>query len=431
MRSCPLKHLLDLNDSGTWGEDPTGSNDVVVLRSTDIDLDGSWRIHDPAIRHVSGVDILKTRLERGDIVVVKSSGSPEHLGKSAIVTEAVAKMNPCFANFVQRLRPSSSTDSRYIWYVLNSKSAADVMASLGNTTTGLRNLNGEIIGSVVIPVTELPKQRAIADYLDKETGCIDALITKQHRIIDLLTERRQALITTVVSGDMTIPEMDSTLKSLGPYSAPSPRRSPQGAAGALRRGCRMTPRLKHVAKLHVDSFPSNCERPYVALEHVESWTGSLVKGLDLAMRSSSTGMASVEPGDVLFGKLRPYLAKTWLVDRPAFASTELMCMRPEREIDSRWLAYLTMTSSFVGWAVATSEGTKMPRTNWEKLSQYRTWVPSVVQQRAIADYLDNETGYVNALIAKTHRIIDLLAERRQALITAAVTGQLAIPGVAA
>ena len=202
---CPLKHLLDLNDSGIWGENPTGRDDVVVLRSTDIALDGSWRIFDPAVRQVSEADRLRKRLTPGDIVVVKSSGSPEHLGKSAIVTKEVAAMNPCFANFVQRLRPSSPTDSRYIWYVLNSKSAADTMASLGKTTTGLRNLNAEIIGSVLIPVRQLPEQRVIADYLDVETGRIDALISRTQGVIDLLAERRQALITAAVTGQLAIP----------------------------------------------------------------------------------------------------------------------------------------------------------------------------------------------------------------------------------
>ena len=205
MSGCRLKYVLDLNDSGTWGEDPTGDNDVVVLRSTDIRLNGSWRITDPAIRHISGIDKLRKRLAYGDIVVVKSSGSPEHLGKSAIVTEDVASMRPCFANFVQRLRPSVSSDSRYIWYVLNSKWAADEMARLGNTTTGLRNLNAEIIGSVWIPVTTLAKQRAIANYLDTESGRIDALITKKRRSIELLAERRESLITASVLGELAVP----------------------------------------------------------------------------------------------------------------------------------------------------------------------------------------------------------------------------------
>ena len=127
-------------------------------------------------------------------------------------------------------------------------------------------------------------------------------------------------------------------------------------------------------------------------------------------------MASVEPGDVLFGKLRPYLAKTWVVDRPALASTELICMRPQAGVDSRWLGYLTMATPFVEWAVATSEGTKMPRTSWEKVGDYRPLVPSGSEQRSIADYLDIETGRIDALISKKRRMIELLEERWSAWV---------------
>ena len=170
-------------------------------------------------------------------------------------------------------------------------------------------------------------------------------------------------------------------------------------------------RLKHLASLRVECA-ANGERPYVALENITSWTGSLVEGIELPVRTPSrTGMASVEPGDILFGKLRPYLAKTWLVDRPALASTELMCLRPGTGVDSRWLGYLTMATPFVEWAVATSEGTKMPRTSWQKVGEYRSWLPSGSKQRAIADYLDIETGRIDALITKKRRMIELLDER--------------------
>ena len=183
-------------------------------------------------------------------------------------------------------------------------------------------------------------------------------------------------------------------------------------------------RLKHLASLRVECA-ANGERPYVALENITSWTGSLVEGIDLPVRTPSrTGMASVEPGDVLFGKLRPYLAKTWLVDRPALASTELMCLRPGTGVDSRWLGYLTMATPFVEWAVATSEGTKMPRTSWQKVGEYRPWLPSGSKQRAIADYLDTETGRIDALITKKRRMIELLEERRALVTLAGVSGGL-------
>jgi type I restriction enzyme S subunit len=170
-------------------------------------------------------------------------------------------------------------------------------------------------------------------------------------------------------------------------------------------------RLKEAADLVTRCVEAE-SRPFVALEHIESGSGRLVPQVELPEREApDTGAAAVQAGDVLFGKLRPYLAKTWLADRPVFASTELLCLRPRPGVDGRWLAYLVATRRLVEWAVASSDGTKMPRTSWEKLAEYRIDIPSIATQRAIADYLDRETARIDALIEKKQRMIEL-AEMR-------------------
>jgi type I restriction enzyme S subunit len=181
-------------------------------------------------------------------------------------------------------------------------------------------------------------------------------------------------------------------------------------------------RLKVAADL-MTSCVSSDVRPFVALEHLESGTGRLVADAEVPERTApDAGAASVEPGDVLFGKLRPYLAKTWLADRPVFASTELLCLRPRAQVDGRWLAYLVASSPVVEWAVATSDGTKMPRTSWEKLAEYRIEIPPLARQRAIADYLDRETARIDALIEKKRRMITLLEEKFVEVVRNQVTG---------
>ncbi len=177
----------------------------------------------------------------------------------------------------------------------------------------------------------------------------------------------------------------------------------------------MTERLRVLADL-ITSCDEGAPCPYVALEHLESGTGRLVRGLDLPeLKNPGTGVVSVQPGDVLFGKLRPYLAKTWLVDRRAYASTELLCLRPRPGVDSRWLSYVCASRPLVDWAVATSDGTKMPRTGWDKLHDYRVTVPEQRQQRAIAYYLDAETARIDALMEKKQRMVELLDHRLHAL----------------
>lgn len=170
-------------------------------------------------------------------------------------------------------------------------------------------------------------------------------------------------------------------------------------------------RLKRLVDLKTE-FTNGGPRPLVALEYLESGTGNLLPAAELADSGAvGLGVADVAVGDVLFGKLRPYLAKSWVADRPCVASTELMCLRPRAGIDSRWLGYVVRSRPFIDWAVATSDGTKMPRTSWGKLGEFRMVVPTSTTQRAIAELLDFETSRINALVDAKRRMVELLDER--------------------
>jgi len=128
----------------------------------------------------------QARLRAGDLVVVKSSGSPSHLGKTALVTDEVERLGACFSNFVQRLRLVGSVEPRFAWYFLNSRFAAQQLDQLGTTTTGLRNITRGILAAVLFPCPPIEKQWAIADYLDRETARIDALTSAKDSTLALL-----------------------------------------------------------------------------------------------------------------------------------------------------------------------------------------------------------------------------------------------------
>ncbi len=179
--------------------------------------------------------------------------------------------------------------------------------------------------------------------------------------------------------------------------------------------------LRRLASL-VTACPDRGRRPFIALENIESGTGRLTRNEVEEREAPEAGAAAVEPGFVLFGKLRPYLAKTWLADRPVYASTELLALRPREGVDSRWLAYACSTRPLIEWSVATSDGAKMPRTNWEKLGAFRLQVPGRSEQREIADYLDAETSRIDALIEKKQRMIDLIHIRLTAARLQMVSG---------
>src|SRR5690554_5430847 len=94
----PFKWLLDNNDGGVWGDDPTGEGDTLVLRSTDQTVDGHWKIIDPAPRKLNSKEKASALLIEGDLVVTKSSGSSFHIGKTTLVTADISKQGCCYGN---------------------------------------------------------------------------------------------------------------------------------------------------------------------------------------------------------------------------------------------------------------------------------------------------------------------------------------------
>ncbi len=201
----PLKRVLVANQSGVWGEDPTGSQDTVVLRSTDISINGAWTITDPATRSLSVLDLHAARLRLGDIVVVTSSGSEQHIGKAALVDDAVSELGAAFSNFTQRLSTSKLAEPRYVWYLLRSPFGREQLRWLSSTTTGLRNLSGRVLEAITFPGPPIGDQRRIVLALDEVRSDLDSIAGRLDRQIELLLERRQSLITAAVTGQVEIP----------------------------------------------------------------------------------------------------------------------------------------------------------------------------------------------------------------------------------
>ena len=190
-----------------------------------------------------------------------------------------------------------------------------------------------------------------------------------------------------------------------------------------------TKRLKYLVSLRRSSNTRrDGARPYIGLEDIESRTGRLVDGdavsgagttssADDESRSSGNGF---ESGDVLFGKLRPYLAKAWVAEFPGRCTTEALVMAPH-SIEPRFLRAVCLSSTFIHAVNASTFGSKMPRAEWDSIADIRVPTPDRERQIVIADYLDRETARLDALVAAKERFLKLLAEKRKALITRAVT----------
>ena len=194
-----------------------------------------------------------------------------------------------------------------------------------------------------------------------------------------------------------------------------------------------TKRLKYLVALRrLRTVGNDGVRPYVGLEAIEPGTGRLVNGATAtettagnpSTSSAADGSESLgtdfETGDVLFGKLRPYLAKAWVAEFPGRCTTEALVMEPT-SIEPRFLRSVCLSSRFVSDVDASTFGSKMPRADWDFIGNMPVPVPDPDTQTAIADYLDRETARLDALVAAKERLLKLLAEKRRAIIARAVT----------
>lgn len=155
----------------------------------------------------------------------------------------------------------------------------------------------------------------------------------------------------------------------------------------------------------------------VGLEAIEPATGKLVA--DPITDYEGSGV-SFQTGDLLFGKLRPYLAKAWLADREGAAVGDFHVYRPTGGVCAGYLRWVLLARSFLDPVESSVFGAKMPRADWEFIKNVEIHVPPTAEQRAIADYLDSETARIDTLIEEQQRLVELLRERRAGVLAHAL-----------
>ncbi len=174
-------------------------------------------------------------------------------------------------------------------------------------------------------------------------------------------------------------------------------------------------KLKHNLRLLTEKTDRR-ENP-VALENIEGWTGRFIP---TETKFEGDGVA-FDACDILFGKLRPYLAKAYRAEMSGEAVGDFHVMRPLAGIDSRFAQYQILSREFIGIVDGSTFGSKMPRASWEFVGNMKVTTPPLFEQKRIAEFLDGETAKIDALVAEQRRLMALLKEKRQAVISAAVT----------
>ena len=183
-------------------------------------------------------------------------------------------------------------------------------------------------------------------------------------------------------------------------------------------------RLKALVANIVDQTSERNEHEiYLALEHVESWTGGIREsGSDVSFDSQ---VKRFQAGDVLFGKLRPYLAKVACPDRNGVCVGEFLVLRPrDGSLLPSYLEHLLRSKPIIDTINASTFGAKMPRADWQFIGCMEQLAPPLPEQTAIARFLDHADRRIRRYIHAKQKLIALLEEQKQASIHQAVTGQI-------
>lgn len=302
------------------------------------------------------------------------------------------------------LRPVTQLERSYYQYLFKCQNYVQALQSTANFIRDGQDLNYQNFVLIDLPYPDVEEQHTIAAFLDYETARIDRLIEKQQRLIELLKEKRQAVISHAVTKGLNpdAPMKDSGVEWLGQV--------PEHW---------MTKRLKHCASLVSQKQRINAQL-VIALENIESFTGQFVK-----TDSSYTGEdVAFAKGDVLFGKLRPYLSKVHRCETNGIAFGDVLTYRPHEQTGSEYLFYTMISSWFVEIVNSSTYGAKMPRASSEFINEMLIAVPPFKEQSEIAIKLTTQLQALDDLVSKANSAINLMRERRTALISAAVTGKI-------
>ncbi|MEC6814949.1 restriction endonuclease subunit S [Photobacterium toruni] len=175
-------------------------------------------------------------------------------------------------------------------------------------------------------------------------------------------------------------------------------------------------RLKFATGL-VGTKTSPINAKYVGMENISSNNGKYIETVETMPEGISNSFSA---GDVLFGKLRPYLAKSWLATFSGICSSEFLVLA-SRLTHPKYLNYFMLTDEFIEQVNSSTYGSKMPRASWDFIGLLPIPVMNYELSQKIATFLDHETAKIDTLIEKQQQLIELLKEKRQAVISHAVT----------
>jgi type I restriction enzyme S subunit len=332
---------------------------------------------------------------------------------------AIAAVDLCTNQGCRSLTFRKRSDREFFYFEL--AALRPILESLGDGST-FKELAKQSLEEVAVALPAAPEQRAIAVFLDRETARIDALVGKKERLIELLQEKRTALITRAVTKglDPNVPMKDSGVEWLGEIPAHWEVMRVRDIAESLQTG-------PFGSQLHSDEYVVG-GTPVINPAHLQDegivpdWSSSVDDPT-----AERLGRHRLSAGDIVFarrGEVGRCALTTW-EEEGWLCGTGSLRLRLRADVaDPRFFVRMITTGGIRGWLALQSVGSTMQNLNTAIIGRIPVVVPPCSEQVAIADRLDHECERIRQLVGRIDNGIKRLKEFRTALISAAVTGKI-------
>lgn len=408
-----LKHLCLI--SALYGANESAASyshdGVRFLRTTDIAEDGT--LNEDGAVYVDSALVSDYILREGDLLVSRSGT----LGKSFVYNKK--KHGQCaYAGYLVRFVLGNRLLPQFAFYFTKSENFARWL-SLSVISSTIGNVNGQKYANIQLPRPSIGEQNSIATFLNRETARIDALIAKKERLIELLQEKRTALITHAVTKglDPDIPMKDSGVEWLGEIPAHWRTKKLKFSVSFTGGG---TP-----SKENPDYWKGDI--PWVSPKDMKSEEVATTEDYitDAGLKESSTHL--VQTACVLIVVRSGILKHTIPVainQCEVALNQDMKALIPSSELNPSFLKLVILGNQNPFLEIWRKQGATVESIEHELLANTHVPLPPLIEQQHISACIDLESEGINHLLEQARVAIALLKEYRTALISAAVTGKI-------
>ena len=412
-----IKSFIPFVKNGQWGNEPSSNaNDFIVLRVADFSEFNFNLNKELTIRNIKDTNL---KLKEGDLVIEKSGGGEKQLvGRVVQLKNSSKEKKYTYSNFIGKLEIGDRMNKLFLNYYFKAFYNNRLNFKYIKQTTGIQNIDSSSLiqrECFAYPINK-KYQKSIVSFLDKKISGLDNLIEKDKRLIELLKEKRIALINRAVTKGL---DPNAKMKDSG-----------IDWIGEIPENWEVY-KLKYQTIINKKKLEDNKNPNYVMnyldISNVDCNGNILDIEEQIFENAPSRARRIPKFGDTILSTVRTYLkAIAYLENIPdnLVVSTGFAVLEPLKSINSKYLFYSINSEVFVQNVIVYSKGVAYPAINPPELGQIPIIVPPISEQAIVVKFLNKATTKINKTIDKIEEKIKLLEEYKKSLIHHVVTGKI-------